>query len=77
MDGISITLPGIEGERLRALALHTGKPEEELLREALDLLSARLMNQDRRDRLRKAKGIWKDRDDLPELSALREEMNRP
>jgi hypothetical protein len=72
----SIVLPGTEGERLRALAQLTGKAEEELLREALDLLSARLMNQDRRDRLRKAKGIWKDRNDLPELSTLREEMDR-
>jgi len=27
-------------------------------------------------RLRRARGIWKESDDLPELSELREEMNR-
>jgi hypothetical protein len=64
------------GERLRDLSRRTGKPKEELLREALDLLTARLTSQDRLDRLRRAKGIWKDREDLPERSDLREEMNR-
>jgi hypothetical protein len=64
------------GERLRDLSRRTGKPKEELLREALDLLTARLTSQDRLDRLRRAKGIWKDREDLPALSDLREEMNR-
>jgi hypothetical protein len=76
MDLVEITLPGTEGERLRDLSQRTGKSGGDLLREALDLLSARLMSQDRLDRLRRAKGIWKDRDDLSDLSALREEMNR-
>jgi hypothetical protein len=76
MDLITITLPGTEGERLRDLSLRTGKSEGELLREALDLLSARLRDESRLDRLRRAKGIWKDRDDLPGLSALRGEMGR-
>jgi hypothetical protein len=64
------------GERLRDLSRRTGKPKEELLREALDLLTARLTSQERLVRLGRAKGIWKDREDLPELSDLREEMNR-
>jgi hypothetical protein len=76
MAGILNTLPGAEADRLRDLAQRTGKSEEELLREALDLLSARLMKHERLDRLRRARGIWKDRDDLPELSVLREEMDR-
>jgi Arc/MetJ-type ribon-helix-helix transcriptional regulator len=76
MNIIQITLPETECERLRDLSQRTGKSEGELLREALDLLSAQLMSRDRLDRLRRAKGIWKDRDDLPELSELREGMNR-
>jgi hypothetical protein len=76
MDLVEISLPGAEGERLRDLSRRTGKSEGGLLREALDLLSARLMTQDRLDRLRRAKGTWEDRDDLSDLSALREEMNR-
>jgi predicted DNA-binding protein len=76
MDVVQITLPSIEGERLRELSRRTGRPEEELLRQALDLLTVQLTSQERVDRLRRAKGIWKDREDLPEWSDLREEMNR-
>lgn len=41
-----------------------------------DVPMALELRPDRLDRLRRARGIWKDRSDLPELSELREEMNR-
>src|SRR4051812_30137623 len=65
-----------EAELLRAISRRTGKAEEELVREALDLLNAQVSSQDRRALLRRAKGIWRDRDDLPTLSELRAEMDR-
>lgn len=72
----TITLDDSEAERLRALSLSTGKTEAELLRDALDLLAARVALRDRRALLGRAKGIWKDRDDLPALDDLRSEMDR-
>jgi hypothetical protein len=72
----TITLTESEAERLRTLSESTGKTEEELLREALDLLTAQVAQQERRALLNQAMGIWKDRDDLPTLDELRSEMDR-
>ena len=71
-----ITLDETESERLRVLSQRTGRAEEELLREALDLLTAQIAHRNRRALLSQAKGIWKDRDDLPTLDELRSEMDR-
>jgi hypothetical protein len=60
-----ITLTEAESETLRALSQRIGKTQEELLREAVGQLFARLQQQDRHALLRQARGIWKDRHDLP------------
>lgn len=78
MNETQIILTEHEGELLRSLARQTGKPERELVGEALELL-VNQVSSDREKRLailRQARGMWKDRDDLPTLSELREEMNR-
>lgn len=72
----TVTLNESEAERLQTLSESTGKTEEELLREALDLLTAQVAHQERRALLNQAMGIWKDRDDLPSLDELRSEMDR-
>ena len=76
MATTQISLTEMESEMLEAISWRTGKAPEDLIREALDLLNARLASQDRRALLSRAKGIWRDRDDLPDWPALRKEMDR-
>jgi hypothetical protein len=78
MNETQIILTGNEGELLHSLARQTGKTEEEVVREALGLYKERLTTsgQDRLAQLRKAKGIWKARVDLPDFVELRKEMDR-
>jgi hypothetical protein len=78
MNETQIILSGTEGELLHKLAQQTGKSEGEVVREALGLFEERLAStgHNRLALLRRARGIWKDRDDLPDLTELRKEMDR-
>ncbi len=69
-----ITLTDAENEILRGMAQRTGKTQDELLHEAIKLL-AQPEQEDRLNLLRQARGIWKGRDDLPELRE-RDEFDR-
>ena len=61
---------------LREISQRTGKSEGQLIREAVDQLIARFQSNARPALMRKARGIWKDRQDLPALDELRSEWNR-
>jgi hypothetical protein len=76
MTTTQINLDQSESEILQAVSQRTGKGHDELVREALSLLAARYVGQDRPALLRKARGIWRDRTDLPELQSLRDELDR-
>lgn len=58
------------------IASRSGRRQSEVIREALD----RFLEQTGRDRrkavLREAAGIWRNRSDLPDLTALRREWDR-
>ena len=61
---------------LQSLASQSGKKESELIREAIDNYIT-IYSQDRRDRVMdKVAGLWKDRDDIPELVSLRKSWER-
>lgn len=53
----------------------TGKTQSELTREAVDGFIARYVEGNRLQLLRGTRGMWKDRDDLPDFEALREEFD--
>jgi hypothetical protein len=76
MTGNQILLTDSEYQLLHAMSQSTGRPENELLHEALDLLKAQVDLERRRSLLRAACGMWRDRDDLPSLAELRNEWNR-
>jgi hypothetical protein len=76
MATAQITLTQTESEALQALARCTGKSTEQLLHEAVERYLAQAGLQNRRQLLRSARGIWKDRQDLPDLKALRKEWDR-
>ena len=63
-------------DELAAIAKTAGKKQSELIREAVD----RLIDQSGRSRreavLRETAGIWKDRKDLPDFNATRDEWDR-
>jgi hypothetical protein len=71
----TITLSQKSAERLRELVDQTGRTPQELVDEAIDTLSTRLSLARRREALAHGKGLWKDRDDLPDFRALRREMD--
>jgi hypothetical protein len=58
------------------LAAATGKPQSEIIREAVDHLIARSSKARREDVLNHAAGLWKDRDDLPDFAAVRKQWDR-
>lgn len=65
-----------EKSALGALSATTGKPQSELIREAIDGLIAKFGSASREAALDAAAGIWKDRRDLPDFVALRKQWDR-
>ena len=65
-----------ERSTLQQLARSTGKTQSELIRLAVDRLADQLLESDRVGLLQQAKGLWKERDDLPDWQALRREWSR-
>ncbi|HNV72901.1 MAG TPA: hypothetical protein PKO06_24545 [Candidatus Ozemobacteraceae bacterium] len=58
-------------DSLKAVALSTGKTEEQLILEALDQYLARLEEKQGLDKLLAVAGMWKGRRDLTPLKNLR------
>lgn len=71
-----INLTEQERDALQEISRRTGKTEEVLVREALDQFIAQFHTGDHRSLMRQARGIWKDRQDLPSLLELRSEWDR-
>jgi hypothetical protein len=63
-------------DELAAIAETAGKKQSELIREAVDRLIDEAGHSRLKTVLGKAAGIWKDRTDLPNFSAMRAEWNR-
>lgn len=71
-----IYLTESEQQALRALSTRTGRSQSELIRDAVDRLIAQSEKIDRRSLLKQARGLWRSRDDLPDLATLRREFDR-
>jgi hypothetical protein len=61
---------------LRSLAVQTGKKQSELIRIAIEMLIAKHRKSDPQEKLKIAKGLWKDRNDLPDIEKFRLEWDR-
>ncbi|MEO7673573.1 MAG: CopG family transcriptional regulator [Pyrinomonadaceae bacterium] len=77
MTTAQIVLTDLQMDALHKLSAKTGRAEDELLQEAVNKLisEADVDKQNWLQSLRKAKGIWKDRDDLPDFQQLRKEFD--
>jgi len=64
-----------EHEGIKALAQETNKRQSELIRLAIDEFLVRKKPEDRLSKIRQAKGMWKDHQEL-DLADLRTEFDR-
>jgi len=69
-------LTGQEETALATLAQRMGKTPDEIVHDAVKQLIAQFQSEDRLSLLRQARGMWKDRTDLPSLPDLRREWDR-
>jgi len=76
MRRTQIYLTEKERRALKSLASRLGQSQSEIIRTAVDRYIERYHEGNRLDLLRQARGLWADRDDLPDFSEVRREMDR-
>ncbi len=65
-----------EKTALNSISAQSGKKQSELIREAVDNLIHLYSKQRRLEVLESIAGIWKNRNDLPDFSEIRQSWNR-
>lgn len=75
MAEIGISLTEKERRALQEISVMTGKTEVELIHDAVENLIKRRLPSGKSGIL-KARGIWKDRNDLPDFGKVRREVDR-
>jgi len=65
-----------ERSSLKLIAKETGRTQSDLIREAVDSLISKINKKNSNEKRQEAFGIWKDRDDYPDIKELRSEFDR-
>lgn len=73
MQSDQLALSPADSEAVRQLAQRTGKPETELLHEAVTELMRRATLESWQTALRRVRGMWADHPEVPDVPALRAE----
>ena len=76
MAETKITIPESIQEALAEIVLTTGKSEQQLIAEALSELIQNYQTKNRLALMRKSRGMWAEREDIPNLEELRQEWQR-
>jgi metal-responsive CopG/Arc/MetJ family transcriptional regulator len=71
-----ITIPESIQQSLGEISRTTGKSEEQLIAEAVTELIQNYQATNRLALMRKARGMWANREDIPNLEELRRECDR-
>jgi hypothetical protein len=71
-----LTLTDTETERLQELAERTGKTQDQLLHDAVGSLLSQVHQPEWLAAMQQARGMWRDRTDLPDFAALRDGFDR-
>lgn len=71
-----IYLHDVEKLALKKISRHTGLSQSALIRQAIDEFISKYIPLDRRQALQQARGMWRDRTDLPDFHRLRREIDR-
>lgn len=65
-----------EQKALRSMALKSGKKQSEIIREAIDQFVDANAHRDKTSFLKQARGMWQDREDLPDFAEIRRSFER-
>lgn len=76
MTEANVRLSPNEIEALRLLSTDTGLTEEEIIRAAIRKFVDNSKPESRLQLLKGGRGIWRERDDIPNARLLRDEMDR-
>ncbi len=76
MHRTQVYLTDVERKALLSLSSKTGKSQSQLLRDAVDSYIENINLISRAEAFENAKGMWKNRNDLPNLKKLRKEFDR-
>jgi hypothetical protein len=76
MQRTQIYLTDKEKKAVRSIAQRMGKTQSEVIRTAVDRFVERESSADRLDLLRSGRGLWREREDLPDFGVVRRELDR-
>jgi predicted transcriptional regulator len=76
MERTQIYLTEEERRALKSLATRLDRSQSALIRDAIDRYVDRYQEGNRQDLLRRARGLWAERNDLPDFEAVRRELDR-
>jgi hypothetical protein len=76
MERTQIYLTDKEKRAVRSIARSLGKTQSEVIRTAVDRFIDHESSVDRLELLRSGRGLWRDRQDLPDFGCLRRELDR-
>ncbi len=65
-----------ERDSLKLISKETGRTQSDLIREAVDSLISRITKKNSSKKRHEAFGMWKNRNDFPDIRKIRNEFDR-